>query len=187
MMKFCSDCGSQVYRAVPEGDTRVRDICTQCRRIFYVNPKVVPGTITLYQNKVLLCRRAINPRHNCWTLPAGFMECGETMVAGALRETWEEACAPAIHPSLYLIANIVKAAQIHVFYRAELFEPTFDAGDETLETRLFSEEEIPWHQLSFRTVFYALYYFFQDRKKDKFPIREISMPDIPMGNYVLQQ
>ena len=182
MMRFCSVCAAPVCQRFPETDNHVRDVCCQCGTVFYENPKIVPGTISVFDDKVLLCRRAIGPRYGCWTLPAGFLECGETVEEGALRETLEEACAKAVNPQLYLLANIVEAGQVHAFYRAELAEPQFGVGDETLETRLFSEEELPWHQLSFRTVFYALHYFFEDRRQGKFKLREIKMPRIPQGN-----
>ena len=184
-MRFCSECGAPTDQRFPEADNYIRDICSRCGTVFYKNPKIVPGVISLFDNKVLLCKRAIGPRHGCWTLPAGFLECGETVCEGAIRETWEEACAKIINPNIYLLANVVEADQVHIFYRADLAAPTFGAGDETLESRLFSEEELPWHQLSFRTVFYALHYFFEDRRRGEFILREIKIPRLPKGDIPL--
>jgi ADP-ribose pyrophosphatase YjhB (NUDIX family) len=157
--RFCSDCGHAITRRVPEGDTRVRDCCD------HVNPRPVVGTIPVWNDKVLLCKRAIEPRHGFWTLPAGFMEIGETTAEGARRETLEEACARVELGPLFSMIDVPRVQQVHIFYRARLLDLDFGAGAETLETRLFTEHTVPWDQIAFRTVAVTLKLFFQDRAR----------------------
>lgn len=166
--RYCSVCGQPVARRVPDGDTRDRDCCDHCGTIHYVNPRPVVGTIPVWQDQVLLCKRAIEPRLGYWTLPAGFMEIGETTGQGALRETLEEAGARVALGPLYTMIDVPHAEQVHIFYRAELLDLDFAAGTESLEVRLFSEAQIPWADLAFRTVSTTLELFFADRARGGF-------------------
>ena len=151
-MNYCSSCGQTVTKAVPEGDNRPRAVCTACGTIHYVNPKLVVGCVPVHEGQILLCRRAIEPRRGYWTVPAGFMELGETLGEAALRETWEEALAQVELGALFSIVDVLQAGQVHVFFRGRLLKPEFGAGSETLETRLFSPEEIPWSDLAFPSI-----------------------------------
>jgi len=174
-MNFCSQCGSAVELKVPAGDSRPRYVCGSCQTIHYQNPNIVAGCIPVYQDKVLLCRRAIEPRIGLWTLPAGFMENGEAVEAAAARETREEACAEASNLQLYTVTSIVHVNQVQMLYLAELAVPEFGVGEETLEVGLFAEDEIPWQELAFETIHNALTFYFADRKQGDFPLRHISI------------
>lgn len=169
-MKFCSSCGQSVVLEVPEGDNRMRHCCNHCNTIHYQNPKMVLGTVTTWESKVLLCRRAIEPRHGYWTLPAGFMENGETTAEGAARETLEEAGARIELGSVFSMIDVPHVDQVHLFYRARLLHLDFEPGPESLEARLFEEQEIPWDQIAFRTVGQTLKWFFADRKAGQFGV-----------------
>lgn len=155
-MKFCSECGQPVSLRVPPGDNRPRYVCDGCGHVHYQNPLVVVGCVPAYRGSILLCRRAIEPRRGYWTVPAGFMELGETLGEGALRETLEEAEARVELGALFAVVDVVHAGQVHVFFRGTLHEPVFGAGDETLEARLFTPDEIPWDEIAFRSVSMAL-------------------------------
>lgn len=169
-MKYCSQCGHAVEHKIPEGDNRSRAICNHCKTIHYINPKIVAGTIPVFESKVLLCKRAIEPRLGLWTLPAGFMEMQETATQAAIRETWEEALAEVAIDGIYTIISIPHIGQVHIFFRASLTEGKFGVGNESLETNLFSEEDVPWNEIAFPTVKKTLRHFFNDRKKNKFPV-----------------
>ena len=160
-MKHCSSCGSLVIEKIPDGDNRHRWVCDQCNTIHYQNPKIVVGCVPEQLGKVLLCRRAIEPRYGYWTVPAGFMELGETMEQGAARETLEEACAEVKIGRLFASVDVVEAGQVHLFFTASLLGD-FGAGDETLESALFPEEEIPWSDIAFRSGKFALEKYFED-------------------------
>ncbi|MDN3922840.1 NUDIX hydrolase [Roseateles violae] len=166
--KHCSACGAAVEYRVPADDNRERATCTACASIHYQNPINVVGTLPVWGEgadaQVLLCKRAIEPRYGLWTLPAGFLELGETVAEGAARETDEEAGAQIELGPLYCLLNVVKVGQIHLFYRARLLSTEFAPGPETLEARLFREEEVPWDQLAFRTIRETLQRFFEDRR-----------------------
>ena len=162
--KHCPNCGAAVDYRVPADDNRERATCTACASIHYENPINVVGTLPVYGEQVLLCRRAIEPRHGLWTLPAGFLELGETAAEGAQRETDEEAGALIELQPLYCLMNVVKVGQIHLYYRARLLSDQFNPGPETLEAKLFHEHEIPWDELAFRTVRETLKHFFEDRR-----------------------
>jgi ADP-ribose pyrophosphatase YjhB (NUDIX family) len=162
-MKFCSECGAGVSLQVPPGDDRQRFVCDACRTIHYVNPRVIVGCLPVYGERVLLCLRAIEPRKNYWTLPAGFMENGETSEQGAARETWEEARARVSDLSLYRVYDVPYISQVYLFYRCVVDGGEFGAGPESLETRLFREEEIPWDEIAFPSVYRALRDYFEDR------------------------
>ncbi len=165
-MNFCSSCGHPVHVRIPPDDNRERHVCTQCGTIHYQNPKMVVGSIPLWDEhgsgKVLLCRRAIEPRHGYWTLPAGFMENNETTAEAAERETMEEAGARVELQALYSLMNVPHVHQVHMFYRARLLDLDFSAGTESLEVKLFSEAEIPWDDIAFPTVSHTLRFFFAD-------------------------
>jgi ADP-ribose pyrophosphatase YjhB (NUDIX family) len=163
-MKFCSECGSPVVLRIPDGDHLPRYICPVCGAIHYQNPKMVVGCIPEWENKVLLCRRAIEPKYGLWTLPAGFMENGETTLEGAARETWEEAGARLEIGGLYTLYNLPHINQVHLMFRARLLDLDFQPGIESLETRLFDEAEIPWDEIAFRTVRATLEHYFRDRR-----------------------
>ncbi len=162
MMKFCTSCGGSISYRVPEGDNRERAVCDDCGRIHYRNPLVVVGCVPERDGKILMCKRAIEPRYGYWTLPAGFMELGETVAAGAARETLEEARATVELGHLFACVDVVDAGQVHLFYTARLVSD-FGAGDETLEAKLVSPDEIPWDDIAFESVAFALRKFLEDR------------------------
>jgi ADP-ribose pyrophosphatase YjhB (NUDIX family) len=175
-VRFCSHCGSsQLELRVPEGDTLKRYVCAACATIHYQNPKVVVGCLPVWQDRVLLCKRAIEPRLGLWTLPAGFLENGETLAAGALRETLEEANARVAIDDLYTTISLPHISQIYVMFRARLLNLDFGPGSESLDVRLFLEEDIPWSELAFRTITRTLRNFFLDRKLGAFPVHVSSL------------
>jgi|TARA_R110002049_G_scaffold65241_1_gene171304 ADP-ribose pyrophosphatase YjhB (NUDIX family) len=167
-MKFCSQCGNTVEQKVPEADNRLRFVCVSCDMIHYQNPNIVSGTLPVYGDKILLCKRAIEPRYGYWTLPAGFMENKETTSEAAIRETWEEAEAIVEIGKLFSMISVPQVDQVHIFFLARLLEPKYAAGSESLEVELFSEDEIPWEDIAFPTVKKTLKLFFADREKDDF-------------------
>lgn len=178
-MNFCNACGAPVELRVPPGDTLPRHICGSCATIHYENPKMVVGCIPEWENRVLLCRRAIEPRHGLWTVPAGFMENGETTAQGAERETLEEANARVEILGLYALFNIPHISQVYMLFRARLLDLDFYAGAETLETRLFSETEIPWDEIAFATVRRTLNLFFSDRRNGEYRFHMGTIEPIP--------
>ena len=165
-MKFCSECAYPVSLRIPPDDNRMRFVCDKCKTVHYENPKMVVGAIPIWnadsQVQVLLCRRAIEPRLGYWTLPAGFMENGETSSAGALRETEEEAGARITLHELFSVLNVAHVNQVHLFYRATLLDLAYSAGIESLEVRLFSENDIPCQDIAFSTITNTLRLFFLD-------------------------
>ncbi|MFT3666273.1 NUDIX hydrolase [Piscinibacter sp.] len=167
-IKHCRACGAPAQYRVPADDNRERATCTVCGTIHYENPLNVVGTVPAWGEQVLLCRRAIEPRYGLWTLPAGFMELGETVRDGALRETIEEAGAQVEMQDLYTMLNVVRVGQVHFFYRARLLDTHFEPGPETLEARLFREDEVPWDEIAFRTVKETLRHWFDDRRTGRF-------------------
>ncbi|MDP5072102.1 MAG: NUDIX hydrolase, partial [Congregibacter sp.] len=142
-MKFCSQCGGSIALRIPQGDDRDRFICDACDHIHYVNPRVIVGCLPIYEDKVLLCKRAIEPRHGLWTMPAGFMENGETTEEGAARETWEEARARVSNLHLYRVFDVPYISQVYMFYRCSLDDGLFGVGPESLEPARYSEQDIP--------------------------------------------
>jgi ADP-ribose pyrophosphatase YjhB (NUDIX family) len=164
-MKFCSSCGHTVTLRTPDGDHLPRHVCDACGVVHYLNPKVVVGCVPEYDGRILLCRRAIEPRYGFWTIPAGFMENGETTQEGARRETREEALADVEIGSLLAVVHVLHADQVHVMFRARLLAPSFDATPESLEVKLCEEAEVPWHDMAFRSVEFALRRYFEDRRK----------------------
>ncbi len=174
-MKFCSACGSAVSLRIPSGDDRHRHICEDCETVHYQNPCIITGCVLVYGDQVLLCKRAIPPRHGYWTLPAGFMENGETTAEGALRECLEEANARAVDPQLYTMVDIPHINQVYIFFRATLDAPEFSPGEESLAVELFREEDIPWDEIAFPSVKQTLEHFFRDRKTGEFRVRTDSV------------
>ena len=178
-MNYCPLCGATVEFRIPEGDTLPRHVCRHCETIHYQNPKLVVGCIAEWEGDILLCRRAIEPRYGFWTLPAGFMENGESTTQAALRETLEEACARVKIDGLFSLINIPHIDQVHLFYRGQLIDTGFAAGTESLETALFCEEDIPWDQLAFGSVRQCLKTYFADRRAGRFQLHEEDMPPPP--------
>ena len=184
-MKFCSACGSpNIGLRIPEGDTLERTVCADCATIHYQNPRVVVGSIPVWGDRILLCKRAIEPRLGLWTLPAGFLENGETVEQGALRETLEEASARVVLGDLYTMISLIHVHQVYMMYRAELADLDFGPGPESLEVRLFDEAEIPWETIAFRTITRTLRCWFLDRKLGSFRFRS-SFIDRPPKRIVI--
>ena len=167
-IKHCRACGQAVAYQVPADDNRPRATCSTCGHIDYENPLNVVGTLPVWEDQVLLCKRAIEPRHGYWTLPAGFMELGESTEIGALRETTEEAGAQVELQGLFTLLNVVKVGQVHLYYRARMLSADLNPGPETQEARLFREEDIPWDDLAFRTVKVTLEHYFDCRRRGDF-------------------
>jgi len=180
-LKHCSNCGTLMDKLVPPGDGRERMVCPACGAIHYENPKVVVGCLPVWEDKLLLCKRAIEPRYGYWTLPAGFMENGETTAEGAQRETLEEAGALVGNLKPFALLDVPYVHQVHMFYLAEMSSPEFSSGEESLDVRLYAEHEIPWDDLAFYTVIETLKHYYADRKAGSFgfhtvPIRYKPMP-----------
>jgi ADP-ribose pyrophosphatase YjhB (NUDIX family) len=174
-MKYCSACGGAVVFQIPPGDSRERFVCARCDIVHYQNPRVVTGCLATWGDRVLLCKRAIAPRKGYWTLPAGFLENSESAEDGALRETWEEACARVALDELYTLFSLPHISQIYLFYRGRLETPAYSAGAETEAVGLFREEEIPWDDLAFPVVRETLEHFFADRAQGEFRFRSRSL------------
>jgi ADP-ribose pyrophosphatase YjhB (NUDIX family) len=175
-IKHCSDCGATaVYRIPDDGDTKPRAVCPACHTVHYENPLIVVGTVPYWGDKVLLCKRNIEPRRGKWTLPAGFMELAETVAEGAARETLEESGAEFELEGFFSLINVAQVGQVHMFYRARLLSDIFNPGFETVEARLFAEHEIPWDQIAFRTVKETLDRYFRDRSAGHFNFHAVDI------------
>ncbi|KQM79869.1 NUDIX hydrolase [Xylophilus sp. Leaf220] len=175
-IRHCRNCGTAVvYRLPDDGDTKLRAVCPACHTVHYENPLNVVGTVPHLDDRVLLCKRNIEPRKGKWTLPAGFMELDETTAGGAERETDEEAGARIAMGPLFSVINVAAVGQVHFFYRAQLLSDIFDPGHETMEARLFAEEEIPWDEIAFRTVRDTLQLYFADRRNGMFGMHHFSI------------
>ena len=175
-IKHCRNCGAAVvYRVPDDGDTRQRAVCPACDTIHYENPLNVVGTVPYLGDKVLLCKRNIEPRWGKWTLPAGFMELGESTAQGAARETDEEAGAQIEMQGLLTVISVPRVGQVHLYYLARLLSDTFNPGHETIEARLFSEGEIPWEEISFKTVKETLECYFEDRRRGDFLVHNLQI------------
>ena len=170
-MNFCTQCGAALTLLVPDGDNRPRHVCSSCGFIHYQNPKIVTGVIPEWEGRVLLCRRAIEPRHGLWTLPAGFMENGESAHEGAVREAMEEANARIEISGLYTLFNLTHINQVYMLYRGRLIDLDFGPGEESLEVGLFSRDEVPWEELAFQVVRETLDFYFQDQASGNFVLR----------------
>jgi len=169
-IKHCRRCGTPVEYRIPGDDNRERAVCGGCGEVHYENPLNVVGTVPAWGEQVLLCRRNIEPRFGLWTLPAGFMELGETVAAGAVRETEEESGAKVELLGLFTMLNVVRVGQVHLFYRARMLDTSLDPGPETIEARLFHEHEVPWDEIAFRTVRVTLRHYFDCRRGGHFPL-----------------
>ena len=170
-MKYCSQCGAEIVIRVPADDNRERHVCSRCKTIHYQNPKIVAGCIPVWEDKVLLCRRAIEPRNGFWTLPAGFMELGETTLEAAVRETLEEANARVDAHELYMVINLPHVDQVYMMFRSRLLDTDYSPGPESREVELFSQGEIPWESLAFATIRETLQFYFQDRQEGEYRTR----------------
>lgn len=174
-MNYCSQCGAAVIEKIPTGDNRLRFVCATCEHIHYQNPRIIAGCLPIYGDRVLLCKRAIEPRVGRWTLPAGFLENGEATSAGALRETREEANANATIIDLYTLFSLPHISQVYMFFRAELLDLNFSAGEESLDVQLFTEAEIPWDELAFPVINKTLEHYFADRQTELYPVRYMDL------------
>lgn len=194
-IRFCRLCGTATEQRIPPLEDRPRAVCPNCGYVDYVNPINVVGTVPVWWGNgarhgaeggeqtplILLCRRAIEPRRGFWTLPAGFLETGETLAEGAVRETWEEAGARIDLEGLFSVLDVVHANQVHVFFRARLRDLDLDPGVETLENRLFPVAELPWEDLAFRTVRRTLQAWVEDRAGGTFGLHtgRVDRPALP--------
>jgi ADP-ribose pyrophosphatase YjhB (NUDIX family) len=180
-MKFCSHCGAPVNLRIPPGDNLPRFVCDRCHTVHYQNPKLVVGCIPEWDDRVLLCRRAIEPRYGLWTLPAGFMENGETTLEAAARETLEEAKAAVEIGALFSLYNLPHINQVYLIFRSRLLALEHQPGAESLETALFEEGEIPWEELAFPVVRFTLEHYFADRRSGRFDLHigELRRPPDP--------
>lgn len=166
-MNYCSHCGQPVEQRIPEGDNLPRHVCTVCHTIHYENPKIVAGCIAEWEDRILLCQRAIDPRHGLWTLPAGFMENRESTHEAALRETWEEARARVDIQSLFAVYSIPHISQVYMVFRGPLLEPSYSPGPESLAVELFRQADIPWDALAFPVMEKTLRQYVADRRNDR--------------------
>lgn len=174
-MKFCSNCGASVNLQIPTGDDRERHVCVDCDTIHYQNPRIIAGCLPTFGDQVLLCKRAIEPRYGKWTLPAGFMENGETTEQGALRESWEEARARIELYGLYTLFSLPEINQVYLLFRGELSDLDFEPGPESLEVALFHEKDIPWEELAFTVMEKTLRHYFNDKRRGVFEFRSESL------------
>ncbi len=176
MIRFCTQCAAPAAMTIPPGDNLPRAVCSRCGHIHYENPRLVVGCVCAWENRILLCRSAIEPRLGRWTLPAGFMENGETTAAAAARETLEEACAVTIIDSPFAMINVAHINQVHLFYRGRLSRAEFAAGEESLEVGLVGEADIPWDDLAFASVRLCLQHYFEDRRRGAFGFHALDLP-----------
>ncbi|NNF51126.1 MAG: NUDIX hydrolase [Gammaproteobacteria bacterium] len=167
-MNYCSQCGQPVSLLVPEGDTLPRHVCTGCGTIHYRNPLIVVGAIPVWEGKILLCRRSIEPRKGYWTLPAGFMENDESMQEGAARETREEALADIEVGELFATVNVIHVNQVHIMFLARMLSPEHGPGEESLESELLLPADIPWADLAFPSISFTLERYLQDLERGSF-------------------
>jgi ADP-ribose pyrophosphatase YjhB (NUDIX family) len=178
-IRHCKNCGTAVvYRLPDDGDTRERAVCPACHTVHYENPLNVVGTVPFWGDtgeQVLLCLRNIEPRKGYWTLPAGFMELGETTAQGAARETDEEAGAQIELQGLFTVMNVARVSQVHLYYLARLRSPDMNPGPETQAAQLFHEQDIPWDRIAFQTVKYTLQRYFDDRRAGRFGIHAVDI------------
>ncbi|KKW67446.1 ADP-ribose pyrophosphatase [Lampropedia cohaerens] len=176
LINYCRNCGHAVEHRVPDdGDTHVRAVCPACHTIHYLNPLNVVGTVPVWQDKILLCKRNIEPRMGKWTLPAGFMELDETTAEGAARETREEAGIEVVMGRLFSVISVPRVGQVHLFYLAQMTGPEVAPGPETQQAVLYAEEEIPWAELAFQTTRVTLEHFFADRRAGRFDLHDLAL------------
>lgn len=176
-LHFCTQCANSLVRIIPPDDNRVRDVCLQCGSVHYQNPRNVVGVVPIWQDQILLCRRAIEPRYDTWTLPAGFMELKENTVEGALREADEEAGVKLELGPLFTLIDVPDISQVHVYYLAKVLSPELNPGPESLEAKFFSFDEIPWDNLSFKTVRTTIEHYLADYKKGQFSVHHYTVSE----------
>lgn len=179
MIRYCNRCGADVSFIIPAGDSLPRYVCNSCGHIHYENPRLVVGCVATWEERILICRRAIEPQLGFWTLPAGFMENGETTAEAATRETMEEAGAKIIVDAPFAMVSIAHINQVHLFYRGRLASPDYAAGEESLEVALVAADEIPWNELAFRSVRHCLECFLEDRASGRFQFHETALTPLP--------
>lgn len=172
---YCTQCANPLARIIPPDDNRVRDVCLQCGTVHYQNPRMVVGVVPVWENKLLLCRRAIRPRYNTWTLPAGFMELQESTAEGALREADEEAGVALALGNLFTVIDVPEADQVHIYYLAKVIDPTLNPGPESLEAAYFDLDSIPWDELSFRTVSTTIQHYLKDQQAGQFGVHHYTI------------
>ncbi len=170
-MNFCPNCGGKVNHQIPEGDDRPRHVCSACGAIHYQNPKLVVGVIPEWEGRILLCRRAIAPREGLWTLPAGYLENGETAADGARRETWEEARARVDALTPYALFDLTFVNQLYLIFRGAMVSEACNPGDESLAVGFFTEAEIPWDAIAFKVIEETLRRYFRDCTGGAFPFQ----------------
>ncbi len=187
-MKFCSSCGSaEILLTIPDGDNRPRFVCQSCDEIFYHNPKIVAGCIAEWQGKILMCKRAIEPRYGKWTLPAGFMENEETMHDAAARETHEEATAEVSSLTLYTMYNLPHINQVYAIFKGELVNGRASPGDESLEVALMGEKDIPWQEIAFPVIKESLELYFKDKRNNCFSLHYGDMCRLPDRTFKIKR
>lgn len=170
MVKFCSQCGNPTQKTIPEHDHLLRDICSICGYIHYDNPKIVAGALVTQEQKILLCRRAIEPSYGYWTIPAGYLELGESIQQGAIRECWEEAEAKIEIEQLYCIYNILHVGHIYMLFKAKLCDGCFGIGTESLDSHLFELDKIPWDKLAFPSIERTLQLYIDEQEYGHFSL-----------------
>lgn len=164
-MNYCSNCGSgNIHFIIPKGDNRQRLVCQSCGTIHYSNPNIVAGCLPIWKGKVLLAKRAIEPRKGYWNVPSGYMENGETVEEGAKREVWEEAEARVQNLQMHALYSIPHINQVYIHFLGNLIDGKYGIGEESLEVALFAEEEVPWNDMAFPSSIFTLKRFFEDRK-----------------------
>ena len=183
---FCTQCGSTLQLSIPVLDDRERHVCGNCGHIHYLNPRIIVCALPCFEDKVLLCKRAIEPRYCLWTLPGGFMDNGESTLDAASRETIEEAGARIKIHDLYSLYNVIHINQVHLFFRATLLDLDFAAGEESLEVALFSQHEIPWQEMAFPAVTNTLQLYFRDLPSGHFPLRLADVVAGPNNNRIIK-
>lgn len=177
-MNFCSNCGSAaIGLRIPAGDNRERYVCPDCQTIHYQNPNIVTGCLPVWEDKVLLCRRAIEPQLGLWNVPSGFLENGESVSAGALREVWEEAEAKVAIDYLISLYNIERINQIYLHFVGELIDGEFGVGEESLECALFTEKAIPWEEMAFTSSIFTLRRYFENQRAGQKILHRAAYPD----------
>lgn len=175
VIRYCQLCGSNATFIIPAGDSLPRYVCGSCGHIHYDNPRLIVGCVAEWEGKILLCRRAIEPQRGFWTLPAGFMENGETTAQGAIRETLEEAGAKVVVDAPFAMISIPYINQVHLFYRGRLLSPDYLTGEESLEVAILKAEEIPWQDIAFRSVTLCLERYLADRTQGNFSFHETEL------------
>jgi len=186
-MKFCSQCAATVSLRIPPGDNLPRYVCDTCQTVHYQNPKIVAGCIPEWEGKILLCRRAIEPRYGFWTLPAGFMENGESTMQAAAREAMEEAHAAVDNLTLYAMYSLTHISQVYLMFRCRLIDGYTRPGHESLEVQLFEESDIPWQELAFPVVHEVLHYYFDERRAGAYRLHTGDMSRDAAGKVTIRR